>query len=337
MKELKGPYNGGEPGTGSTFDNARVRNLVLLSDNAPGEKALLVKSIVGSVSVAEIPSWLGTKPPVEGDWVQTMNENFDGNTINLKLWNIHSKNCWEKKSHFSKDNVIVKDGKLTLRFEKKTGPHNDDPQDKETGVTDYATGFADTYGKWTQRYGYFECRQKIPRCPGLWPGLWTMPDRGKALGEFWRRENTNKLPTDQGVGGMEIDIVENLTLWGPYRFNSALHWDGYGKEHKSLGTSCNYVAPDKEGFITIGLLWLPGKIVMYANGKEYWHWENPRICDQQSMLILQNIAGGWIKVPIDETMLPADYVIDYIRVWQRKDLATPEDGPKENNGEMSSL
>ena len=136
---------------------------------------------------------------------------------------------------------------------------------------------------------------------------------------------------------MEIDIVENLTLWGPYRFNSALHWDGYGKEHKSLGTSCNYVAPDKEGFITIGLLWLPGKIVMYANGKEYWHWENPRICDQQSMLILQNIAGGWIKVPIDETMLPADYVIDYIRVWQRKDLATPEDGPKENNGEMSSL
>jgi hypothetical protein len=35
---------------------------------------------------------------------------------------------------------------------------------------------------------------------------------------------------------------------------------------------------------------------------------------------------------MDDAQLPADLAIDYIRVWQRKDLASPEDGPKPNDG-----
>jgi hypothetical protein len=36
--------------------------------------------------------------------------------------------------------------------------------------------------------------------------------------------------------------------------------------------------------------------------------------------------GGWDNDPIDNTRLPDDFIIDYVRVWQRKDLASDMDG-----------
>src|SRR5690606_34721864 len=121
----------------------------------------------------------------------------------------------------SKDNVLVKDGRAILRYEKRTGYVNDDPDQKlpKTGKneTDYAVGYLDAYGKWTQTYGYFEARMKLPTAPGLWPAFWMMPDRGEELGPQWKRADTAN-------GGMEFDILEHLTRWGPYRYNIAFHW-----------------------------------------------------------------------------------------------------------------
>jgi hypothetical protein len=36
--------------------------------------------------------------------------------------------------------------------------------------------------------------------------------------------------------------------------------------------------------------------------------------------------GGWDNNALDDKQLPADFVIDYVRVWQRKDLASSVDG-----------
>jgi len=141
---------------------------------------------------------------------------------------------------------------------------------------------------------------------------------------------------------------------------------------------------------TIGMLWLPGKAVCYGNGVEIGRWESDRVCSVQSYPILYMVSGGWANVPLDPSKLPADFVIDYIRVqqfaiwpisfaaacsesppylvdspfggdfgvgrdlrarrfpgsrpycellirvWQRADLASPEDGPKTNDGAPKS-
>jgi len=165
-----------------------------------------------------------------------------------------------------------------------------------------------------QRYGYFEARVKLPTAPGLWPTFWLMPDRGAAAGPQWKRQDT-------ADGGMEFDIMEHLTRWGPYRYNIAVHWDGYGKEHKSVGSATNYIQADKDGFITSGLLWTPGSAIFYCNGKEIGRWEDARVGNVASGILIEMTTGGWDNNAVDDAQLPADYILDYVRVWQRKDLA----------------
>lgn len=308
----------GVKGTGTNFTSDAVGSIVFSVDGADKKQSVTVKSVVaGELSPLPIPDWLGKRPPVDGDWVMTFDENFDKG-IDYRKWNLYTENYWDKRSHFSKDNVIVEDGVAKLRYEKKTGFHNDDPSRKKT---DYATGFLDTYGKWVQRYGYFEARMKLTKGPGMWPAFWLMPDRGLAAGPQWKRADT-------GNGAMEFDIMEHLGRWGRYRFNIALHWDGYGKGHQQTGSQMIYYQPDKDGYVTSGLLWLPGLAVFYANGREVLRWETPRISDVPSDIMFTNVTGGWDNNAIDDAMMPDDFVIDYVRAWQRKDLASDQDGYK---------
>ncbi len=322
-----------QPGTGTLYRSNLTSGVTVLTDTTAGAKSLQVISIVASLPPLTLPAWLGKRPPVDGDWALTLDENFDGDTIDLKRWSVHAANWWDKRNHFSKDQVIVKDGFLTIRTEKKTGFHNDDPTGKikySGAKSEYATGWANSYGKWTQRYGYFEIREKQPTAKCMWPGLWMMPDRGKDAKITYKRGET-------AYGGMEFDITEAQSAWGIHRFNIAMHWDSYKEAHKSLGTSANYVQADKDGFIIVGLLWTPGSLVFYGNGKEFARWESPRVSAFQAELILQNLIGGWDNEELDDAQLPADFVIDYIRVWQRKDLATPEDGAKPNKGGLDAF
>lgn len=326
IPDPKQGHGGGVPGTGTKFESHRANGVTVLA----GAGVVEVAEIAAVATPAVLPEWLGKRPPVDGDWALTFEDNFDGDALDLGRWNIYTANFWDKRTHFAKDNTIVRDGNLVLRYEKKTGFHNDDPEDKSpVRQTDFACGYADTYGKWTQRYGYFEARMKLPTCPGLWPAFWMMPDRGgdpdPKVNPQWKRASTSD-------GGMELDIMEHLTAWGPRRFNLALHWDGYQKNHKAIGTSNAYVPLDADGYFTIGLLWTPGSAVFYGNGQEIGRWENERVGSVQSYLILYMVSGGWANVPLDPEQLPADFVIDYVRAWQRKDLATPADGPKPNDG-----
>ena len=300
-----GEYEGGTGFVSGTADSVTI---------SPGEGdnsgSLRVTHIVATAPHAELPDWLGKRPPVEGDWVLTLQEDFASPGLDESTWNVFTTNHWDKRSHFSRSNVLQAEDQVRLRYEKKEGKHNDDPNEVSTA---YATGFLDTFGKWRQRYGYFESRLKLPSAPGLWPAFWMMPDRGPDDAPRWKREQTTN-------GGMEFDIMEYLSGWGPYRYNVAFHWDGYGKGHRNAGTSGIYTQHDEEGFITVGMLWLPGEVTYFCNGKPVGHWESERVSNVASILMFTHVSGGWDNDPIDDTKLPSDFVIDYVRVWQRSDL-----------------
>ncbi len=298
------------------FENNKADAIVLMSGDSEGAQSITVDSIRLTAPPVKLPDWVGKRPPVDGDWELTFTEEFNADTLDRTKWRIHAPNYWDKRSVFSENNVEFKDGKAVLIYEKKFSHHNDDPNHKRTG--EYTTGFLDSYGKWVQRYGYFECRVKLPKAPGLWPAFWLMPERGVDAGEQWHRQDTGK-------GGMEFDILEFLSGWGPYRFTTAFHYDGYGKEHKATGAGV-YAGHDEEGYIVSGLLWLPGLAVIYTNGKEVARWETDRISNVESCIIFTHVGGGWDNEPIDDKKLPGYTYIDYVRVWQRADLASEVDG-----------
>ena len=315
----KGGTGNSKPVAGSKVTSDAISAVIFAVENIENERSLVIESIKANLPPApSLPEWLGKKPPVEGDWVKTFDDDFKGTAVDATKWNVYAPNYWDKATAFSKDNLIVGGGFAKLRYEKKTGFHNDDPKNKQFS---YTTGFLDTYGKWVQRYGYYETRTKLPTAPGLWPAFWLMPDRGVEAGEQWKRQST-------GEGGMEYDIVEHLTRWGPYRYNIAMHWDGYGKDHKAIGTSNVYIQPDKDGFVTSGMLWLPGSVVFYFNGTEVARWDTERISAIPSHLMFTLPQGGWDNNAVDDKQFPADFTIDYVRVWQRKDLASAADGLK---------
>lgn len=321
--ELVVPFDTGQPldlaakDAKSRLTSNTVSGVTLAAEPSDVERVLTVQSVVAAMPKPDIPAWLGTRPPVEGEWTQTLAQDFDG-PLDASIWSTEGENYYDKRTHWSKDEVSVSDGLARLRYQKKTGFQNDDPTRKQT---DYAAGFLETYGKWTQRYGYFESRIKLPKAPGLWPAFWLMPDRGTAGDPRWKRQMTEQ-------GGMEFDMMEHLTGWGPNRNNVTMHYDGYDKNHKSIGADKLYIAPDKDGFVTYGLLWTPGVAIYYANGHEVARWENERIGIHPSYILFTLPSGGWDNLPLDDAQLPDNLLIDYVRVWQRKDLASDADGKK---------
>jgi beta-glucanase (GH16 family) len=246
---------------------------------------------------------------VAGEWTQTFRDEFEGSAVDTNKWSFYGENYWDKVTHFTRDTTYVKGGLAHLKLMKQRGHHNDDPKRPQS---DYATGFLESYGKFTQRYGYFEARMKLPTAPGLWPAFWMMPDRG-GDGPQWQRSDTKN-------GGMELDIMEHLTRWGVNRFNIATHWDGYGKEHQSNGSHAIYYTPDEDGFVTSGVLWTPGELVFFCQGREIGRWKNERVSSVPEHIMFTLPAGGWDNDWLDDAKLPDEFLIDYVRVWQRADL-----------------
>ncbi|CAM2877495.1 glycoside hydrolase family 16 protein [Rariglobus hedericola] len=321
QEQLEGKRGWGVKETpGARYTSHQTTGVILAPADATKPSSFQIVAMGASLPAPEAPpAWLGQRPPVAGEWVKTFEDNFDGAAFDETKWNPYSGNHWDQRVGFSKQNIILKnDGFGRLRIEKRDGFHNDDPAGK---ATTFATGWLDTYGKWTQRYGYYEVRVKLPTAPSMFPGFWLMPERGPQEWPKYRR-------TDTKDGGMEFDIFEGQSMWGPYRTTFGMHWDSYMKYHKTAGTSVHYNQPDKDGFLTIGMLWTPGHVSVYSQGRKGGSWDSPRIGSVQSYLIFDMLPGGFEYDPLDPAQLPAELVIDYVRVWQRKDLATAEDGPK---------
>lgn len=252
------------------------------------------------------PDWLGKRPPVEGDWTLTFEDNFDGTGIDPKKWEA-SNSHFSKFFFYQKEKAVVDNGVLKLGAEKK-------PVEGREYISGQLTGF----GKWAQSYGYFEARVKLPATRGFWPAFWLMPDRDingpTDQQSIWNRNSTK-------WGGMEFDILEHLSEWGPGRHNVAVHWDGYGDLHKAWGDTHVYYGPTPDGWHNFGMLWEPGKLTWFIDGKKTAEWENPRVGSVPAHLLLSLQLGGWATKDIDLSKINETFDIDYVRVWQRKDLA----------------
>lgn len=117
-------------------------------------------------------------------------------------------------------------------------------------------------------------------------------------------------------GGMEFDIMESLGIWGDDVTAHALHWDGYSGDHQSTGSGELNLTPSSDGYHTYGMYWEPGYVAMYVDGVLTWSYANSRVGSVNSYIIMSLQMGGWDgNGTIIDNQLPADMLVDYVRVW----------------------
>ncbi len=160
--------------------------------------------------------------------------------------------------------------------------------------------------KFEQRMGYFECRAKLQSAPGFWGAFWIM-----------NREMNNNIDNNSARDGVEIDIFESNSV-PEGAINHAIHWDGYGKAHKSTAHSEKNVDFYDGNFHTFGMLWDEDGYTFYIDGRQTWEVKGdvPGSCELPCYLKLSVEFGSWAGKP-DPAQLPDAIWVDYVKVYER--------------------
>lgn len=202
-------------------------------------------------------------------------------------------------------NAQQRGGKLILIARRETFTGTD-------GVTrDYTSARLKTEGKFTQTYGRFEARMKLPRGQGIWPAFWMLGAECKNTG--WPECG-------------EIDIMENVGS-KPSEVLGSLHGPAYFGEDS---VTARYVLAGgkrfSDGFHLFAVEWEPGVIRFYVDDVLYatrtpaslpragkWVFDHP-------FFLLVNVAvgGGLPGQPDRTTPFPQVLAVDYVRVYQRR-------------------
>jgi alpha-L-fucosidase len=236
-------------------------------------------------------------PPLpEGkSWKLAWSDEFDGGTLDQAKWELLGD--WKRRDGFwvKEDAYLDGQGNLILRT-KKDGER-------------YTCGAVRTRSRFEHRYGYWVCRCQFPKQPGHWPAFWLQADGVGKVGA-------------EGRDGTEIDIMEKP--WRDDRTTQNLHWDGYGKEHKSSGLQFR-VPGLNEGWHTFGLYWTPEEYVFYVDGLESWRTSAGGVSQVPQFAKLTEEIGKW-GGDIGQASLPDYFTVDYVRVYDTVDGAKPAPG-----------
>ena len=252
-------------------------------------------------------------------WSLTWHDEFEGlngSPVDPAKWSFDiGGNGWgnnELQSYTNRSvNSHLEDGTLLIRVLKETytGPDN---------ITrNYTSARLLTRNKFTQAYGRFEARIKIPFGQGIWPAFWMLGDDIDTAG--W--------PT---CG--EIDIMENIGR-EPAIVHGTLHGPGYSGGN---GITAQYALPSSQKFSddfhTFAVEWEPNVMRFYVDGLLYktrtpadlpagktWVFNHP-------FFIILNVAvgGNFPGNPDATTVFPQLMKVDYVRVYQR---STPSASP----------
>jgi beta-glucanase (GH16 family) len=270
--------------------------------------------------------------PPAGNWTVALDENFNGTSLNTAVWSKGYR--WapvinNELQAFRPENVTIGGGLCTLYVEKRTA-QNQDMNGYNGQTQQYASGAIQTYNKWRHGYGYFEARMRMSSARGTWPAFWLLPDRGPTVTPLdWRVGVGN--PGGTGMGN-EIDVVEYMGSWlnpttGLSKMHSGYFWNysggssgDYGKENNGTGPVLYYPNPDTE-FHNYGVLYQPGKLTFYLDGKIVLVREGPNVGTVPHYLILNcalhtnDWTGTAVNIADIDADLPSNVEIDWVRVW----------------------
>lgn len=165
----------------------------------------------------------------------------------------------------------------------------------------------------SQAFGYFEVRAKLPDTDGLWSA-------------FWLQSSNQRKISSEGVDGTEIDVFESAFRKNRHsRMGHALLWNGYGAFGKS-DTIINTLEQDLyDGYHTYALKWTPEYYVFYIDGAPTWATMGGGVSKVKEFLRLTveiDAGDGWgphaQKIGQFDHSSDSEFLIDYVKVWQNE-------------------
>ncbi len=227
---------------------------------------------------------------------KAISDEFNGSSLNESRWYPNNPG-WKGRipTQFHPSNVEIKDGYAVFSINQ----HGDE---ELLDGYEYSAGFIVSKNEFT--YGYIEASLKINNSP--WVGGFWMSNHQK---DWWT----------------EIDICENCpgVETNAYNLNSNLHVffspEDQGNIKKHINSPKGYCIPFRleEDFHVWGLEWDKEFIRFYIDGvmfrevkNEYWH--------QQLHININNESNKWLGATPNGTGVDKKYLVDYVRVWQKK-------------------
>ncbi|WP_038164228.1 glycoside hydrolase family 16 protein [Verrucomicrobium sp. BvORR106] len=167
----------------------------------------------------------------------------------------------------------------------------------------FETGYIGTPGKFEATHGYFEARIRLQTQIGFWSA-------------FWLNSPTFGKPVDDPVrAGVEIDVIEHVAYNGDTVHHTA-HWNGYKEHHQAYSTPVVKVPGLTKGFHTFAVKWDEKGYVFYVDGMETGRWpQSVPISNCPEYLLLSCESEKWAG-DLTKAVLPDDFAVDFVRVWQ---------------------
>ncbi|MCH2175980.1 MAG: glycoside hydrolase family 16 protein [Lentisphaeria bacterium] len=237
---------------------------------------------------------------------------------NEKYWNFEEGFARNREIQwYQKDNAYQKDGLLVFegRKEKKPNPtYKAGSKDWRTNreFIEYTSASITTKGKVDWKYGRFEIRAKVDTRSGMWPAIWTIGVEGE-----WPSNG-------------EIDIMEYYTgkimanaAWGT-KVRWRANWDSHATRLEQLGGE-----KWADEFHIWRMDWTEDYIRLYVDDillnetllKDTINPTDlgPKNPFQQAHFFLLNLAiGGDLGGDPEQAEWPGYYLVDYVRVYQKK-------------------
>lgn len=276
-------------------------------------------------------------------WYMVFEDDFDGDALNQNIifgekysgsheiwttsphairWESDDKEKPEQACYWCDELVEVKNSNAVIhsRYESNHSCGGDCPAAgrftggietrKVVGDSSSVKGTSDDL-LFSQAFGYFEVKAKLPNAQGLWSA-------------FWLQSSNQRKVASAGVDGSEIDVFESAFINNKKsRMGHAVIWNGYGKFSDS-DTIINELSQNLyDGYHTYALKWTPEYYVFYIDGEPTWATNGGGVSKVKEFLRLTveiDAGDGWGPHGQEIGQFSQDgdseFLVDYVKVWQ---------------------
>lgn len=266
-----------------------------------------------------------TKP---NGYTYVWGDEFEGSQLNTKKWNLATKMAGNAEIALddSEDAIRLENGYLKMFARRYYNP--------KIGGAEFACPWSvTTQQEMSYRYGYLEMRAKVPFKRGCWPGFWM--SSGSSYGTIGEYKADYTIEVDVFEVFSSIDsLAPNIHKW--YHLGDHTMW-----ADETDASREGYTFENAENLVNeyhiYGFEWTPTEMIMYIDGEAYYTYDITRNFDNgasgnlgfeeaQLHIIFNNHlftqSSTW-KIydgcEIYHADLPAEYFVDWIRLYQKDD------------------